>query len=444
MKRRCFFGAIASSSLLGFSSCVSASKTGKNLSEQAQFDVVVVGGGTAGTVAAIQSARLGAKTLIIERTSQLGGTTTTAGVNFPGLFHIDGEQVISGIGWELVCKTIAEGGDTLPEFKKRKEHWLNQVKLNEYLYACIAEEEFINAGGTILYYSYPHSVEKVPDGYRIFVASNFGEGYISTNKIIDCTGSASVAALAGFKRLSSKRRQPGTLIFQMSGFNPNEIDERLLRKAFKEGAKTGEVGNRDIWNFGGLIRENGFNSIYVPNADSSNVVNFSLTNVNGRKVLLRVFRFLKKQKGFENVKIDSIKTEVGVRETYRILGETIIKAEEYRAGMLYSDSVCYSYYPTDLHDTAGLETIQQKTGIKPTIPLSALIPKGADNMMVAGRCVSSDRLANSALRVQASCMAMGQVAGCVSALAARAKTSNKSLSISEIKEALLAHKAIVP
>ena len=204
------------------------------------------------------------------------------------------------------------------------------------------------------------------------------------------------------------------------------------------------MGNRDIWNFGGLIRENGFNSIYVPNADSSNVVNFSLTNVNGRKVLLRVFRFLKKQKGFENVKIDSIKTEVGVRETYRILGETIIKAEEYRAGMLYSDSVCYSYYPTDLHDTAGLETIQQKTGIKPTIPLSALIPKGADNMMVAGRCVSSDRLANSALRVQASCMAMGQVAGCVSALAAKAKTSNKSLSISEIKEALLAHKAIVP
>ncbi len=69
-----------------------------------EADVIVVGGGTAGTIAAIQAARAGAKTVLIERGSQLGGTTTVGGVAFPGLFHAWGKQIISGIGWELVLK----------------------------------------------------------------------------------------------------------------------------------------------------------------------------------------------------------------------------------------------------------------------------------------------------------------------------------------------------
>ena len=76
-------------------------------------DVLVVGGGSAGHVAAIQAGRLGAKTVLLERNSQLGGTTTTGGVCFPGLFHAWGKQVISGIGWELVAKSVEIDGDPL-------------------------------------------------------------------------------------------------------------------------------------------------------------------------------------------------------------------------------------------------------------------------------------------------------------------------------------------
>ncbi len=244
--------------------------------------------------------------------------------------------------------------------------------------------------------------------------------------------------------MSSENRQPGTLIFELTGLDKSKINYKILRKALKEASLTGELGKRDVWNIGGLVKENGFNSLYVPNADSSTPVKFTQTNIEGRKVFMRLFRFLKRQRGFENIKVKNIKTEVGVRETYRILGERILSVDDYRAGKIFEDSLCYSYYPTDLHDMKGLETIQQKAGVAPTVPLSALTPKGAENMLVAGRCVSSDRLANSALRVQASCMAMGQVAGCVSALASLNNTKNSEVKLLDVKQTLIKHKAIVP
>ena len=106
-----------------------------------EADVVVVGGGTAGTIAAIQAARAGAKTVLIEHGSQLGGTTTVGGVAFPGLFHAWGKQIISGIGWELVKKTVKTDGGDLPDFSRpASRHWQHQVLINPFLYAVLAEE----------------------------------------------------------------------------------------------------------------------------------------------------------------------------------------------------------------------------------------------------------------------------------------------------------------
>ena len=79
-------------------------------------DILVVGGGTAGTIAAIQAARAGSKTVLVEFGSQLGGTTTTGGVSFPGIFHAWGKHIIGGIGWELVQECVAMNDDKLPNF----------------------------------------------------------------------------------------------------------------------------------------------------------------------------------------------------------------------------------------------------------------------------------------------------------------------------------------
>lgn len=81
------------------------------------YDTVVIGGGPSGVPATVQTARLGARTLLVEKNAGLGGTTTSANVAFPGLFHAWGEQVIGGIGWELVCRTVELSGEELPDLR---------------------------------------------------------------------------------------------------------------------------------------------------------------------------------------------------------------------------------------------------------------------------------------------------------------------------------------
>ena len=92
-------------------------------------DILVIGGGTAGTIAAIQAGRTGLRTALIESGSQLGGVTTTGGVSFPGLFHAWGKQIIAGIGWELVTKAVALDSGKLPDFSVPPErHWMHQIR----------------------------------------------------------------------------------------------------------------------------------------------------------------------------------------------------------------------------------------------------------------------------------------------------------------------------
>lgn len=122
-------------------------------------DVLVVGGGTAGTIAAIQAGRAGAKTLLLERNSQLGGTTTTGGVAFPGLFDAWGKQIIAGIGWELVKDSVDLDGSRLPDFAKvPQRHWQNQVHVNQFLYSILAEEKCAQAGVRIAFYEFPRAL----------------------------------------------------------------------------------------------------------------------------------------------------------------------------------------------------------------------------------------------------------------------------------------------
>jgi hypothetical protein len=164
----------------------------------------------------------------------------------------------------------------------------------------------------------------------------------------------------------------------------------------------------------------------------------------GRQGLLRMMRFLKPLKGFENLRLERLQPETGVRETWRIAGETRVTVRDYTSGRRFDDAVAYSFYPIDLHDERGVRPRQLSEGTVATIPLSALIPKASRDLLVAGRCVSSDRLANSALRVQTSCMAMGQAAGAAAALAASGRMTPAQVPLAEVHKVLRQHGAIVP
>ena len=112
---------------------------------------------------------------------------------------------------------------------------------------------------------------------------------------------------------------------------------------------------------------------------------------------------------------------------------------------MFPDALCYAFYPVDLHDKrTGIRPAHLAEGVVATVPLRALVPKGAKNLLVAGRCVSSDRGANSGLRVEAACMAMGQAAGAAAACAARRGCTPLEVPLAEIKAALRAQGAIVP
>ena len=148
--------------------------------------------------------------------------------------------------------------------------------------------------------------------------------------------------------------------------------------------------------------------------------------------------------GDEAARLVQMQPEAAFRESYRILGETVITRADYASGRRFTDAVCNAFYPIDLHTRNGVKPKPLAPGVIPTVPLRALVPKGSHNVLVAGRSVSSDRLANSGLRVQASCMAMGQAAGVTAALAAQRGTTPLCVPFEEIRRVLRDNHAIVP
>jgi glycine/D-amino acid oxidase-like deaminating enzyme len=409
-------------------------------------DILVVGGGTAGVIAAIQAGRAGMKTILVENGSQLGGVTTTGGVNFPGIFFAWGKQVIGGIGWELVQEAVAMNDDPLPNVSipHGRQHWRHQVRVNGQLYAMLAEEKVVDAGVDIRYYETPTAIKQIKNGWEVTTVGKGTETTIQTNQLIDCTGNAFAASIAGFPVLREAEIQPGTLQFKLSGYELDKLDFKMIESRYAEEVKKGTLVKKEFLNISGVLRSHGDNVQHIAGADSTTSETHTVSNIKGRTSLLKMLRFLRTLPGLEKTHLLDVQNEIAVRETYRIDGQYLITHEDYVTGKVFDDSVSYSYYPIDLHDDKGVIPKHLVEGVVPTIPLRALVPKGSRNFLVAGRCLSSDRLANSALRVQASCMGMGQAAAAAAALACKLGKTPLEVPYSELKSLLEEHGAIVP
>jgi hypothetical protein len=248
-------------------------------------------------------------------------------------------------------------------------------------------------------------VTKTQNGWEVDCVGFGTKRRVRCKQIIDCTGGAEVVGMLGFPRLHEDERQPGSFLF-------------LLGRENQPGRSR-------------------LHQVYVHGADSTNSRTATEANLTGRKSILAKVRKEGKQ-------LMHLQPETGFRESYRIEGETVITVNDYTSGRVFDDAISFAFYPVDLHTKTGVKPKPLKPGTVPTIPLRALIPKGSRNIIVAGRCVSSDRLANSGLRVQASCMGMGQAAGAAAALSAKAGTTPLEVPLEEIHALLREHGQIVP
>ena len=409
-------------------------------------DILVVGGGTAGVIAAIQAGRAGSKTILVENGSQLGGTTTTGGVSFPGIFFAWGKQVIGGIGWEIVQECVSSNNDTLPDFSipHGKQHWKHQVRVNELLYTLMAEEKCLEAGVKIRYYETPIKIEFQNSNWVVETVGKGTQTQIVCNQLIDCTGNAFATSMAGYNVLRESATQPGTLMFKLGGYNFSTLDIELIKERYEEELKKGDLVKAEFLSITGLLRSKGDNVQHIIGADSTTSDIHTITNIKGRMSLLKILRFLRTLPGCEKTTLVDMQTETAIRETFRIDGLYKITQLDYVTGKVFEDSISYSYYPIDLHDKNGVIPNHLSENVVATVPLRALIPRNSVNFIVAGRSVSSDRLANSALRVQASCMGMGQAAAAAAVLANRLNKSPAEVPLKKIKQLIKEHGGIIP
>lgn len=414
------------------------------------YDVMVIGGGTAGVVAAIQAGRAGADTLLVEKTGALGGTMTNGLVHWPALFHAWGKPVIAGIGLELVQKTLREAGCPVPDSADpQNPFWREHIQVDPHLFEALADEAVHEAGVCVLQHTMAAAVEYSKGIWHVTLCTKTGLKTFESRTLVDCTGDANAVSLAGFPVETLDVVQPATLVYRVGGYDSATLDFDAIERAAADAMKKGELLETDSgWKPGGsvtgFLKRGGGNGNHIPDINASDSEGKTRLEHAGRQTFLRLFRFLKRQPGLADLKVLSMAAETGVRETTVIRGCHRITGAEYKAGVAYPDGLCHAFYPVDIHLRVGLQREPLNPGVVPSIPRRALIPQGAANLAVAGRCVSSDREANSALRVEAPCMAMGQAAGAMAALAAKTGVPMLDLELPAIHRLLREYKAIVP
>ena len=411
------------------------------------YDVAVVGGGTAGVFAAVSAAAAGARTVLIEKNGVLGGTSTVGGINYPGLFFAWGKQIIAGHCWNAIKRMESLGFCRIPEIAyERREHWLEQIRYNTFAYCAVLDELCAEHGVEVCFHSMLTAAEEQEDGVTLLITQKDGVKQVEARIVIDATGDANLVQMLGYPCMESAQLQPSTLSVSLGGYDPNAVDVEALTAELASGL---EAGVLPAWTVPATVARGVFKKelrFHVPTPKGSDTSDQkSLLEISARRDAFSIICFLRTCRGLSSLCASEFSNECGVRETKRVLGEYVITAEDYISGKHFDDAVCYAFYPIDLH-IPPYDVKQQYFSPEhcATVPYRALIPKGASRILVAGRILSSDTDANSALRVQAPCMAMGQAAGCAAAIAARQGVCVSDVEYQALCRELTRQGAIVP
>lgn len=403
----------------------------KNAPIVGEYDVVVCGGGPAGFIAAIAAARNGARTALVERYGFLGGMATMGYVNPVSVFTYNDSQVVGGIPWEFVQKLENMGGGFI-------EKPLGNVAFEQEHYKLLAQRMTLEAGVDLYMHSYLSGC--VMDGGRIsqvIIENKNGTEALSSKVFIDCTGDGDLAALASVEMQPDEGAplQPLSSYFILGGV---DLDTPMMQEAIchnKQGENCHCLPVREkllerkeelgIPEFGGpwfcRTGQDGVVTVNMTRTAGNAIDNRDFVRAECvlREDAFRMAALLKDNfEEFKDSYLIAVSVQGGIRETRRIKGVHTITADEYVTAYHYHDSIARGAHPIDIHVASG--PAQNITFLKTPayVPYRALIAPTHSNLIVAGRCLSADKKAFASLRVQASCMDMGQAAGTAAAMAA--------------------------
>ncbi len=424
----------------------------RDLEVRHEVDVLVVGGGPAGVAAAVSAARQGAKVFLAEATACLGGLGTSGMV--PAFMQFtDGVNFLAGgIGEEILNKMWEYGG------KIEGSEYSIKVEALKRVYDDIVTE----AGVDFTLHTQMVAVD-AEDGlvnYVVFAAKS-GMFAVKAKIYIDGTGDGDLCAWAGAeyeKGDENGEMMAGTLCSLWANIDWDRVvrpDNRRLEEAIKDKIFTYEDRHLSgIWRTGKTL--GGGNIGHTYDVDGTDERSLTKSLIWGRKSMTELERYYREYlDGYEEMELAATGAILGIRESRRILGDYVMVLDDFINRASFDDEIGRYAYPIDIHpsDTSveGFKKFEKeyynlryKDGESYGIPYRALTPRGLQNVLVAGRCVSCDRYMQSSIRVMPGCYITGQAAGVAAAMAAEKNTDTRGIDIKELQSRLKAIGAYLP
>jgi hypothetical protein len=411
------------------------------------FDVIVVGGGNAGCAAALASARSGKRTLLIERYGFLGGTATAAMVGPWMTFHSGSERIVGGIAQEIVERLVAMGGSP-GHIADASDYVPTITPFDPEMHKALLFEMMAQSGVHLLLHAwFLEAICDMPglvNGVR--VATVGGIRAYRAQIVIDATADAYVAVSAGVTTQqgdASGRVQPASLMFRLSHVDlaataayvrehPSEMRTSLAPNDRDAASLTAVAGLYELWN---AARNRGdvsaprelvsffispypdevtVNMTRVVDIDPLDPDDLTRAEVQARAQAMELLAFFKRDvPGFANARIAATATQIGIRESRRIVGTYTLTGDDVLAARTFEDAVARSAYPIDIHNPSGSGTTTHRlpAGESYEIPYRCMVPQTIDALLVAGRCISTTHEALASTRLTPTVMTLGQAAG---------------------------------
>lgn len=411
------------------------------------FDVVVVGAGSAGSSSAICAARLGARTLLIDRLPFLGGTSTAVLDTFYA-FYTPGEKarrVVGGIGWEVADRLKQQG----MAFERPNTYGAGTgVTYDQEVLKVLWEQLAEDAGVEVLLHTWMTGVQQ-RDGRAtgIRVWNKGGESFIEAAVLIDASGDADLCAMAGVPyddARSTPNLQSLSTIFRVANVDVEtaaSLPKSELWRMMRRAAESGEYRLPRLEGSWHRTPHPGVITVHmtrIPNVDATDPDQLTHAEVEGRRQVREYHRFLRDLvPGFEQSVLVATSPAIGVRESRRVIGDYRLTRDDVLHACRFPDEVALCGAPIEDH-AAGPDTrwTYVPQGGVYGIPYRCLLPARVEGMLVAGRCFSATHDAHASARSMATCMAMGQAAGTAAALAAAAKGTPRQLDVATLRERL--------